>query len=349
MPSRRVPVTKSQEAFQSAAKATSYQQNVLWRGSGIADHEDNEKAAGSAVIVTWNLAPIHAWGEGDQGVNKSFIPFWDNEEDFTNVSDDGNSDDGNGDDGNGDDSHIGDNDGDDAGVSCAICQDVRKTPDPPVILPCKHAFHAGCIQRWVGRQRTQTCPFCRRVLMFPGCEHSLNRSLLFAGQDLSQEDILWKHSKFCLRCSFDHSELNFVLNSFWLIYVPKFEGSIEYELVTSEVIYRRHRMEDQDSMPLSEHIAGMASYALTRAGESTQSTSLRAEALTYMSIAINEYCEYVETRKPWAKSCSGRSLSQRDIPWCKRFFQDWNIAMTNVLWDSGEVIDAPGDKEEELV
>jgi hypothetical protein len=45
-------------------------------------------------------------------------------------------------------------------LSCAICQE--EVIEPAKFIPCNHAYHLGCVQRWltVGA----TCPVCRSIV-----------------------------------------------------------------------------------------------------------------------------------------------------------------------------------------
>lgn len=46
---------------------------------------------------------------------------------------------------------------------CAICLDDEKSMRDAAVLPCGHAFHAGCIRGWLLRGAT-TCPLCNYSL-----------------------------------------------------------------------------------------------------------------------------------------------------------------------------------------
>ncbi|CAD8181697.1 unnamed protein product [Paramecium octaurelia] len=43
--------------------------------------------------------------------------------------------------------------------NCAICLDPLSNQQPIKTTPCKHIFHAKCIEKWL--QKNQFCPFCR--------------------------------------------------------------------------------------------------------------------------------------------------------------------------------------------
>lgn len=45
------------------------------------------------------------------------------------------------------------------GIECAICQSAMGRADAVRLLPCRHAFHAACIDPWLGR--STCCPMCR--------------------------------------------------------------------------------------------------------------------------------------------------------------------------------------------
>lgn len=60
--------------------------------------------------------------------------------------------------------------GDSAGPSgpaccCAVCLEDAVAGEELVTLPCAHAFHANCIQRWLAA--SQTCPVCKRLCVPP--------------------------------------------------------------------------------------------------------------------------------------------------------------------------------------
>ncbi|OAP18445.1 hypothetical protein AXX17_AT1G36460 [Arabidopsis thaliana] len=48
-------------------------------------------------------------------------------------------------------------------VTCAICIDDYRVGEKLRILPCKHKFHAVCIDSWLGHWRS-FCPVCKRNL-----------------------------------------------------------------------------------------------------------------------------------------------------------------------------------------
>lgn len=49
--------------------------------------------------------------------------------------------------------------------SCAVCLAEFEEGDVLLQLPCRHAFHAECVESWL--QRHVTCPICRRLLQPP--------------------------------------------------------------------------------------------------------------------------------------------------------------------------------------
>ncbi|KAI1099010.1 hypothetical protein F4804DRAFT_337635 [Jackrogersella minutella] len=69
--------------------------------------------------------------------------------------------------------------------TCSICPDNKDT-SAPVILPCAHAFHSGCIIPWIDIKKCQQqrCPYCRSSLHYPDCGHSFARGYYHPGADL---------------------------------------------------------------------------------------------------------------------------------------------------------------------
>jgi hypothetical protein len=43
---------------------------------------------------------------------------------------------------------------------CSVCYETFSTKQLHRILPCNHAFHAECVDRWL-LLRSSTCPICR--------------------------------------------------------------------------------------------------------------------------------------------------------------------------------------------
>lgn len=48
------------------------------------------------------------------------------------------------------------------GDVCAVCQEALKTGEQAKLLPCKHLFHPGCIDPWLNVKNT--CPVCRQEI-----------------------------------------------------------------------------------------------------------------------------------------------------------------------------------------
>ena len=49
-----------------------------------------------------------------------------------------------------------------AARDCNICLSQMETSETLRALPCAHAFHAACINRWLSR--AHTCPTCRATV-----------------------------------------------------------------------------------------------------------------------------------------------------------------------------------------
>ncbi|WOO84589.1 Protein goliath [Vanrija pseudolonga] len=47
---------------------------------------------------------------------------------------------------------------------CAVCQDDYEPKDDVAITPCKHMYHASCLDKWHATPAASTCPMCRRDL-----------------------------------------------------------------------------------------------------------------------------------------------------------------------------------------
>lgn len=55
------------------------------------------------------------------------------------------------------------------GDECAICLEALEDGSDAVVLPCKHAFHHGCAERWLTQcptYRYARCPTCRTQIPF---------------------------------------------------------------------------------------------------------------------------------------------------------------------------------------
>lgn len=52
-------------------------------------------------------------------------------------------------------------------TECIICLDDFEMGTEVMTLPCKHEFHAECIERWLLRQRKGECPICKRLVSEP--------------------------------------------------------------------------------------------------------------------------------------------------------------------------------------
>lgn len=50
--------------------------------------------------------------------------------------------------------------------TCAICLDTYQDGDRLTVLPCRHAFHTGCIRPWLSG-KSGVCPMCKREAFPP--------------------------------------------------------------------------------------------------------------------------------------------------------------------------------------
>jgi len=48
-------------------------------------------------------------------------------------------------------------------LMCIFCQDEYKEGDRVRSLPCKHAFHADCVDEWL--RENSTCPMCKKPVV----------------------------------------------------------------------------------------------------------------------------------------------------------------------------------------
>ncbi|KAL0698909.1 hypothetical protein Bca4012_055031 [Brassica carinata] len=60
------------------------------------------------------------------------------------------------------------------GGECVICLEERKEEDTAKEMPCKHKFHGGCIEKWLGLHGS--CPVCRYEMPVEGDEVEKKRS-----------------------------------------------------------------------------------------------------------------------------------------------------------------------------
>lgn len=63
-------------------------------------------------------------------------------------------------------------------TGCAICLDEYACDDWVRVLPCRHAFHDGCVMPWFQRGSNQ-CPLCKRQVLAPRLPANLLASLFF--------------------------------------------------------------------------------------------------------------------------------------------------------------------------
>ncbi|KAG2257444.1 hypothetical protein Bca4012_094626 [Brassica carinata] len=60
------------------------------------------------------------------------------------------------------------------GGECAICLEELKVEERVKEMPCKHRFHGGCIEKWLGLHGS--CPVCRYEMPVEGDEVERKRS-----------------------------------------------------------------------------------------------------------------------------------------------------------------------------
>ncbi|WOG29493.1 RING finger domain-containing protein [Endozoicomonas sp. 8E] len=49
---------------------------------------------------------------------------------------------------------------------CPICLEILHDEDKSMSLCCQHEFHDYCILRWNKREKKETCPVCRKELIY---------------------------------------------------------------------------------------------------------------------------------------------------------------------------------------
>ncbi len=49
-------------------------------------------------------------------------------------------------------------------MECSICFEPIDGASSKVILACEHAFHFGCLGKWVNTSRNESCPYCRHQM-----------------------------------------------------------------------------------------------------------------------------------------------------------------------------------------
>ena len=51
---------------------------------------------------------------------------------------------------------------------CSVCLEGYPECSRVTTLPCKHSFHAECIEPWLRQQgMSATCPLCKRIVFGP--------------------------------------------------------------------------------------------------------------------------------------------------------------------------------------
>ncbi|KAL6640972.1 hypothetical protein ACP70R_019153 [Stipagrostis hirtigluma subsp. patula] len=62
---------------------------------------------------------------------------------------------------------------------CVVCISAFRDGEDIRRLPCGHAFHRDCVDRWLARCRRRTCPLCRlHVGGSPDEHHQLSEDLV---------------------------------------------------------------------------------------------------------------------------------------------------------------------------
>ncbi|XP_058774594.1 probable E3 ubiquitin-protein ligase RHB1A [Vicia villosa] len=54
------------------------------------------------------------------------------------------------------------------GISCPICFEGYTIENPMITIECSHHYHLSCIYEWMNK--SDTCPACRRVIIFDNPE-----------------------------------------------------------------------------------------------------------------------------------------------------------------------------------
>ncbi|XP_022774498.1 E3 ubiquitin-protein ligase RING1-like [Durio zibethinus] len=49
-----------------------------------------------------------------------------------------------------------------SGIDCSICLEAFKEDEEAREMPCKHVFHSGCVEKWLGIHGS--CPVCRFLM-----------------------------------------------------------------------------------------------------------------------------------------------------------------------------------------
>lgn len=60
--------------------------------------------------------------------------------------------------------------------TCGICLENFRPKEEVRVLPCKHAFHKQCVDKWI-TERLSCCPFCKRQVKVPDSNTSTSMQL----------------------------------------------------------------------------------------------------------------------------------------------------------------------------